>query len=186
MVAPLATPDQLGAFLGQTVLPDDATALMFLDIASGMVRDELEQQISQSTDVVTLDPKTGAWILLPEMPVTAVSLVEVYDGTSWSMADPSTYNVSLSQGIIVALGGLGTTWPTNPASWRVTYTHGYTTVPSSILGAVLGVAARGYASPVAVDSERLGGYQVKYALESQGFTALELRALSRYKFPRVA
>jgi hypothetical protein len=39
---------------------------------------------------------------------------------------------------------------------------------------------------VAVDSERIGGYQVKYAIESAGFSPIELAALNRFRVARVA
>lgn len=187
MGTPLATPAQLAAFLGTTIAANDPTALLMLDIASDMVRDYLQQQITRTTETVIIDPGVGSYVLLPEMPVNSVSLVETtVDGTTWTTAATTGYNVSLTQGVIVAISGYSTTWPTGPGSWRVTYDHGYGTIPNSIIGAALGVAGRAYVSELGIDSERIGGYQVKYAMESDGFSSLETKALARYKFPRVA
>ena len=186
MVA-LATPAQLGAFLQQPLADGDPTALLLLDIASGMARDYLHAQLDAVTgDVVLLDPIDGAFIFLPELPVTAVTLVETFDGTAWTTADPATYTVSKRLGIISALPGTGVTWPTNPETWRVTYSHGYSPVPMTIVGTVLGAAARAYSSPAGVDSEKIGGYSVKYSMETGGFTPSEKRALDRYVNPRIA
>ena len=189
MVA-LATPAQLGAFMQQPLADTDATALLLLDIASGMVRDFLQQQLDAvAGDVVLLDP-VGTTIFLPEMPVTAVTLVETFNNSVvpgvWSTADPLTYTISKRLGIIAALPYTGVTWPSGPESWRVTYSHGYAVMPSTIVGKVLGVAARAYASPAGVDMERLGGYQVKYSMETGGFTPSEEKALARYVNPRIA
>lgn len=184
---PLATPAQLGAFMQETIAANDASALLYLSIASGMVRDSLQQQITATTgEVILADPIDGSYVLLPELPISDVSLVETFDGTVWTTADPSTYTVSKRLGMIAGKPGYGVAWPSDPETWRVTYSHGFATVPDSLVGVVCGVAARAYASPVAVDLERLGGYQVKYAVESAGFSPLELIALSRYRVARVA
>ena len=183
----LATPSQLGTFMQETIAADDPSALLYLSIASGMVRDALQQQISAVADEVILaDPIDGSYVLLPELPISAVTLVETFDGTAWVTADPTTYAVSKRLGMIAGKPGYGASWPSDPESWRVTYSHGFATVPDAIVGVVLGVAARAYASPVAVDSERIGGYQVKYAVESAGFSPLESIALARYRLARIA
>lgn len=185
---PLAMPQDLAAYLGQPLASDDASALLLLSIASGMVRDELQQDITQTVgDVVLFDPVGPApFVFLPEMPVTAVTLVETFDGSTWSIADPKTYTVSKRLGIIAGRPWTGTQWPCDPESWRVTYTHGFEAPPDTIVGVVLGVAARQWNSEDGVDSEKIGGYQVKYAMDSEGFTPLELKVLARYRVPRIA
>jgi hypothetical protein len=187
----LAFPDQLGAFLKEPIDSQDATALLLLDIASGMVRDFLQiGDISAVlADVMELDPIIsggGPVLLLPALPVTAVTLVETFDGTAWSTADPTTYTVSKRLGIITAVPWTGVTWPVTPESWRVTYDHGFDEVPMSIVGAVLGAAARQWNTDNGIDMERVGGYQVKYAMEANGFTGIELKALGAYVNPRIA
>ena len=191
MVA-LATPAQLGAILKETIDPADASALLILDIASGMVRDYLQQEVTAvAADVALMDPINGFVVVLDELPVTAVTLVETFDNTVtpgvWTTADPTTYSVSKRTGVITALPWKGVTWPALPETWRVTYNHGFAVVPSSIVGVVLGVAAREWSNPGSVvDMERIGGYQVKLHMEATGYTPLEEKALARYVNPRIA
>lgn len=185
---PLAIPSDLELFLKETFTSEDnATAALLLEIASGMVRDELEVQgwslDAAAADVVLLDPVGGRCVFLP-LPVTAVTLVETFDGTAWSTADPGTYTVSKRLGIVAALPG--TAWPYLPETWRVTYDHGFSEVPSTILGVVLGVAAREWATPVGIEAETFGPHTVKYQMEADGFTAIERKALAKYANPRIA
>jgi hypothetical protein len=188
---PLATPAQLGAFLKETIAPADESAFLILDIASGMVRDHLELQgwslDAVVADVVLVDPVEGNGIsvFLDGLPITAVTLVETFDGTTWTTADPLTYTVSKRLGIISALPWTGVTWPYLPESWRVTYTHGFAMLPTAILGVVLGVAARAW-NPAGVASETFGPHTVKYQMEAGGFSPIETKALARYVNPRVA
>lgn len=187
---PLALPAELGAFLKETIDPDDASATLILDIASGMVRDHLELNgwslDPAAADVILLDPIDGRCAFLP-LPVTAVTLLETFDGTAWTTADPTTYTVSKRLGIISALPWTGVTWPYLPEMWRVTYDHGFAVLPSSIFGVILGVAARAWSNPGnTVDSETFGPHAVKYAMEAGGFSPIEAKALAKYANPRVA
>lgn len=187
----LATVTQLANFMQLPLAPTDPTAALLLDIASGMVRDELKQYLSPvAGEVLVADPIEGAYVLLPELPVTNVALVEWLDSTVtpnvWTTADPSTYTVSTRTGMVSALPGCGVEWPTAPGSWRITYDHGYQTIPNSLMGVVLGVAARAYSSPASIESERIGGYQVKYAVEQAGYSAIEMKTLNRFRDSTVA
>ncbi|NNC10692.1 hypothetical protein HII28_02165 [Planctomonas sp. JC2975] len=190
----LANVEQLGAYMQTTLASGDPSAILYLQIASGMVRDALQQALDAiQDDIVTLDPINGAYIVLPELPVVSVTQLEIFDATqgTWTTVDPSLYTVSTRLGIIAGRPGCGVFWPPSPGSWRVTYSHGFVTdstpidgfaqLPSSILGVVLGVAARAYSSPVSIESERIGGYQVKYAMEADGFSAIEAKTLAKYK-----
>src|SRR6185312_11545093 len=110
---------------------------------SGMVRDYLQQNVSAvAGDVAELDPIEGFTALLPELPVTAFTQLETFDGTSWSVVDPANYQVSKKTGVVKALPYTGYSWPCTSAAWRATYSHGYAVVPDAIVGAVLGAAAR--------------------------------------------
>lgn len=183
----LATPDELGAYLKRPLPAGDATVDLFLDIASDTVRDYLQQRLDYvSDDVAVLDPAPGRVVFLPETPVTAVSKVETFTSSGWTTADPGSYVVSLAAAMVAAAAGSTVRWPSTPGSWRVTYSHGYNTLPASLKSVVLGVAGRAYTTEVGVDNERVGGYSVKYAVEAAGFSPLELSVLSRYRFARLA
>ncbi len=187
---PLADVDQLGAFLNDTV--DPTSAALYLDIASGMVRAKIHQTVTRvDGDVIVLDPVNGPNVFLPELPVNSVDLVEVLIDNVWTVVDPAAYTVSTRTGSIYGFSSTrlapnagvqapGVRWPFTPGSWRVTYSHGFSSPPSALVGVVLGVAARGYNSPVSVQQERIGSYQVRYAVEAGGFSPLELQALGPF------
>lgn len=193
---PLADADQLAAFLSADSGVNTAAANLYLDIASGMVRDHLRQTITYvADDVVVLDPINGLTVMLPELPIRAITTIEILVDGAWVTCPPGAYTASMQTGIITALPrtsvawpttAYGVHWPATPGSWRVTYSHGHLTPPSALVGVVLGVAARGYSSPVGIQQERVGSYQVRYAVEAAGFSALELAAMARYVVPGVA
>lgn len=186
-----ATVQDLAAQLQITLQDADASALLQLATATGKMQDFMGQQIIQTLgDVVELSPINGAFIIMPESPVTAVSLVEILiidpvtGVLGWTTADPTTYTVSKQMGIISAKPGLGIAWPTDPESWRVTYDHGYAVIPPSLVGVCATVAARAYVSPDGVDLERIGGYQAKYSADI--FSATEQSTMYRYMRADVA
>lgn len=185
----LATPAQLAAYMQTTISDTDTSALLILQIASGMVQDAIQQNISAvNNDAILVDPIDGAYALLPELPVTAVTLVEISsdNGATWTTVPATNYTVSLKQGIVSAVPNCSTSYPSTPGSWRITYSHGFATVPDAILGVVLGVAARTYSAPAGVDSERIGGYQVKYQMLADGLSPIEKSSLNRYVVPRIS
>lgn len=185
---PLATTDQLGAYLQQTFATNDPSALLVLQIASSIIRDYLQQEITPVVgDVVVLDPIDNH-VFLPELPVTAVTLFETYDRATgvWSVADPKTYVASTRLGVVTALAGSGVLWPADPGTWRVTYNHGFTVVPDGLMGVCVSLAARIYVTEDGIDLERIGGYQVKYQSDADGFSPLQMKALARYVNPRIA
>jgi hypothetical protein len=185
--APLATVAQLAAYLQQPLPLADPSATLMLTIASGMVRDYLQQTITAVVnEIVLLDPISGYYVLLPEMPVTNVALLETFDGTVWTTQPTTAYTVSRRMGMIAAVPGTGIIWPYAPESWRVTYSHGFATIPDSLTGVALGVAARTYATPAGAESERIGGYQVKYQMQADGFNPLEKAAMNRYVVARIS
>ncbi len=190
MQTPFATVDQLAAYLQQPLVTGDPSATLMLEIASAMVRDELQQDLDYvASDVMVLDPIGGAFVELPQMPVVDVTLVEYLDATQtppvWVTADPSLYVVSLRMGLIQAVPFTGTPWPTAPGSWRVTHSHGFNPIPDGLVGVCLGVAARTYSTPAGAESEKIGGYMVKYAMQADGFNPLEKAILDRYRLGRI-
>jgi len=182
----LASIADLNDFSQLGVDPADAAAAFLLKVASGMVRRYLQQDITATAgDVEYCDPLSGG-VLLSQLPVNNVTKVETtLDGATWTVADPATYVVSRRLGIVSPRAYTGL-WPTDPESWRVTYSHGYDNVPDEIKGVVCGVAARAYTTPSGIDMERTGQRQVKYNLESGGFTPLEKLILDGFRIPRVA
>lgn len=179
MAATLAQVADLAATLQATVADDDATALLHLRTASGKVRDYLRQQVSfQAADVVILDPIEGSTVQLPELPVTAITTVEVLVQGTWQALTTDDYVSSKRTGTIQANPISPVRFPAGPETWRVTYDHGWEEIPDSIIGVCAAHAARTYASAVGVDLERAGGVQIKYS--AAGFTPDEVRTLDNY------
>ena len=188
-MADLATVADLNNFSQLALDPADSSAAFLLSVASGMIRRYLEQDITQVTDDVEYaDPLNGSVVLLRQLPVQSVSLVETSTdgGATWAVVDPASYAVSRRKGIVSAKPWAGVQWGSAPESWRVTYTHGYATVPDELKGVACSIAARFYSTPAGIDMERTGQRQVKYSLESAGFSGMEAMVLSAFRNPRVA
>ncbi|MDN4645364.1 hypothetical protein [Arthrobacter sp. PsM3] len=185
----LATVQDLAAFSQQAIAADDATAIFLLKVASGMIRAFLDQTVTlMPDDVEYLDPVNSSFASLRELPVVSVSTVEISPdgGLTWAVVPASSYKVSRRTGTITARQGSSVRWPADEESWRVTYTHGYQSVPPELAGVCCGLAARYYSTPIAVDMERVGQRQVKYNIEAGGFSAMESMALSGFRLARLA
>lgn len=173
----------------QPIASDDVSAVFLLGVASGMIRRALDQVITLVPgDVEYVDPVNGSFAALKELPVVSVDQVEISNdaGLTWSVVPPTAYKVSRRTGTIQARPGTSVRWPTDEESWRVTYSHGFSPVPPELAGVCCGLAARYYSTPIAVDMERVGQRQVKYAIESEGFSPLESMALAAYRQARLA
>jgi len=105
-------------------------------------------------DVVLVSPRQ-ATALLPDPPVTDISLVEGWlprDGTmQWIELDDYAFT---AEGLVYDTTGLPGvtrnytyTWPVLPRSLRVTYTHGYSTLPQPVADAVIKAAGAYLANP---------------------------------------
>ena len=188
-MADLATVADLNNFSQLALAPTDPSAAYLLKVASGMIRRYLEQDITQTlNDVELCDPLNGQMVLLKQLPVQSVSLVETSTdgGVTWTTVLPANYTVSKRTGVVAAKPFTGVDWGQDPESWRVTYSHGYATVPDEINGVCCSIASRFYATPVGIDMERTGQRQVKYSLESAGFTGAEAMVLAAFRNPRLA
>lgn len=186
-----ATPLQLAGQLQQDV--DTYSALQTLAIATGTIKAVTGQMIEQVTgDVVELTvTRSGDGVILPELPVTDVTLVEYLQntpGAAWATSPAAAYEWD-ETGVVDLLTGQGVTWPyLNPPRRRrvrVTYDHGYPIIPDEIVGICLRMAAQAYVVPPGVTLESIGGYQVRYELASvvdPGTNAI----LDRYRLPKVA
>ena len=99
-------------FLGRTI--DPARAELIVRLASGVVRAEVRQRIDRVAETVDLLPRGGMVLLLPELPVWAVSdVVEVVNGISTTLTAGTDYREELGPdgrvGILRRLGGRQ--WP---------------------------------------------------------------------------
>lgn len=164
-LAPLASVADLEA-RGVTVDPSEvATVNVFLDVASALVREAAGSPISETTSTVVLEGERVSRLRLPGPPIRSVSAVLV-DGqavTGWKLASGALY------------GAAGWRPGTDPSDVEVTYVHGLPTVPADIVDLVCRLAGQelsafrsGEVASRAVQSERIGDYQVTYADTESG------------------
>lgn len=164
--SPYATAASLQALPRMAGYSDDAcdSAIAW---AQGVIDDYTERHFGIVTDdVAYLDPHPGMPSLLDDPPVTAVSKVEGLMGAQASTldwTDMTAWTLWTPRGEIYDATGLPgyprtffPTWPVLPQSLRVTYTHGYATVPQPVINAVLKLAAAYIANPEAYIEKRIG------------------------------
>lgn len=192
----LASPDDLEARLGRDLTTEEAArAEALLADASAAVRAYTGQDFDLVADDVVVLRGMGGRITLPGRPVQDVTRVEVIGGSD-ALPD-FTLSDWLFDGIDTVRIGEGTTiinlpevwWDDDgyPGTYRVTYSHGYATVPADVLGVVCGAVLRVLANPSGYRSETVGSYSVTYAVPATGeqlgvnLTRYEAKALDRYR-----
>lgn len=171
MVA-LATPEELRDFLQVPELPA-AAAQLALDGVSELVRGACHRDFAATVgDVVFLDGTGSSTLLLPKLPVVAVSEVKEAPGDA-------TYERTLvagtdfewnEDGLLRRLGSA--TWFRRLRFYKVTYDHG-TAVPDDVKLLVLRVCARAAVNPEGLTQEAAAGYSSAF-----GFDATRLASLS--------
>lgn len=176
MATPFISAADLEDYRKQTV--DADLAGIAVDSACQIVRDALGQNIDLvAGDVVDLDSPGTEVLLLPERPVTAVASITLTDGSS-----PLTLgtDVVLDKELnALVMKSTGRRFLKGRQLYRVTYTHGLATVPSSVRIVALNLAARIYDQQL-VKQESVGGYQAVYAASDPiGLTKAEEDVLQR-------
>jgi hypothetical protein len=159
-----ATAAQLAGYLQKEV--DTFSADQVLQIASALFSAEADTMWAATN--VTWSTRGGPrrCIELPFRPVTAVSAVRLNGVTiaGWTLRLNALYRDA----------GFGSWLAFPPDQVDVDLTHGETTVPDDVKGAVLDTAAQAYDIPVgAVVSESIDDYAVRYA-KSGGLQLTEM------------
>lgn len=191
MAVHLATVKQVSNALGlgdDGLDPDDATARLWLDIVSGAVRLYTGQTIHQETTTEYQTIRGGA-ITPRQFPIVAVSKVETLagDGATWYTHPATGWRLLPSTGRIVPAGGYH-----HPGRWtgvedgvRITYTHGFASIPDELSAAVARAAAGLYNTPAGITSDRVGARSATYRAEDL-FSPLELVIVGSYREARTA
>lgn len=169
------------------------TATLLAQLASDAVREDLRQQIDSVTDeTITLWGDNGEILMLPQRPVTAVSAVslagqdlvpvQVNETTTMLMYDwrPDGSLRRVVYGGSFYAGELYYKWPFGVAV-TVTYSHGYTTVPSAMKHVALELAAGVYANPDLQDTGRVGWTEWATKHVSLDLTADQRKSLDLYR-----
>lgn len=172
----LATIEQLESYLGTVITGPSAvaSAQLALDIASDAVEQYIGYDILEvEDDVITVDGTYNYVFLLPAYPVTEITAI-VEDGT---LLDIDKYEYS-QFGIVKKKDGV---WTNKLNGITVTYTHGFTDVPMSIIGVVLALASRIKDGSSNIKQESIGGYSVTYANPSPVLQASEVMTLDAFR-----
>lgn len=192
----LATADDLAARFGRDLTPaEEARAEALLADASAMIRAFTGQDFAVvDDDQVTLRGQGGT-VRLPQRPVTAVTSLIAIGGDGapdvtvidwiWDGID----QIRIGEGSFVI--NLPAIWWDDdgyPGTYRITYSHGYETVPADVVAVVCGMVMRTLTAPTmagGVRSETIGPYS--YQLDAAGtgisvmMTDTDRKALKRYR-----
>jgi hypothetical protein len=167
----LATPADLASLL-QVPQVDTASATLALELATSLIQAAAGQRIVQVVnDVAVLDVDAddcGAWLALPEGPVTAVSSVMV------GALPVSDFTVQLRRGRIYRPYGWRSAtvayWNA-PSTVTVTYTHGYASGDQRLelaRSVALSLASSAYGNPSGAVREQIDDYAVQYDAAATG------------------
>ncbi|MDF3280919.1 hypothetical protein [Gordonia sp. N1V] len=182
----LAQPSDVTAIAGDGF--DSATVASAISWASSIVRDYTKQQFDLVENDVEIVTPHGYSATLAQIPVVAVSMVEA------KSIDPVTGAASYAtitawdwapNGIVYCtkrsvMGG----WPQYmlPGGLRVTYTHGFATVPEDITSVCARLAFQFMTNPTFRVEHKVGGKADRWATNGGNeMTPYDLAILDQYR-----
>lgn len=193
----LASQADVEARLGRDLIPaEEARVEALLADASALVRSYTGQSFTLVEDDEVVLPAIGGAITLPQRPVIEVTRVVAIGGSEalpdftlvdWLYDEVDTIRIGEGACII----NLPQAWWDDegyPGTYRVTYSHGYASVPADVLSVVCGMALRPLTAPTlagGVVSETVGSYS--YRLDAAGaglgvvMSAEDRKLLDRYR-----
>lgn len=191
---PLSFATQLsGAFVPIASAYDDASIERSLTWAQSFVETYCNRSESGGFDLVAdevayVDPASHARTLLPNVPVVAISSVEVLSGGQWIPV--SGYAFVAETGLIYGVRGV------YPGGIRVTYDHGYAVVPQPLIDTACRVAHQYLENPALKLARQVGdmqdtffgGYSTGANIGAVGIVlnALDRSTLDRFTLPSAA
>lgn len=158
-MAPYATPSELASYMQQDL--DASTATLVLTLASAEFSRIADTQFTSTAVTYTTTGTRATNVVLPYRPVIAVSAVRI------STVVVTGY--TLIRNKLYRAAGFGASCTVPPDLLEVDLTHGYTSVPDDVKGAVLETAAQAYIIPVAaMVSESIDDYAARYVASGGG------------------
>lgn len=179
MPDPFIDQQDLSDYLGINVTADDG-ALIAIDAACDICRDEAERLFNRGTVTLALDGTGTDALLIPNefLPVNSAGTITVA-GTA-----ETGYMVTRRGELLRGTAGCypRPVWPEGRQNVTVTVDYGYDSadIPRSVRMVALSVAARLAVQGVAAE-ETVGDVRVKYAAAATDLTAGERRILKRYR-----
>ena len=175
----------------------DADVSAALSWASSAVEAYCERDFSYAVnEVVTIDPfPVRRSAQLPSPPVQSISKVEANmrdatGSTSWQeltnyawTTDGLLYDTSGIPGVTVSAVP---SWPSLPRSLRVTYTHGFQTVPQPLVDAVIKAAGAYLANPFGMTQRKAGDVESSWAVTMLQTGGLDEITLAKYRLISVS
>lgn len=161
------TVPELASFLKQDV--DTSTATLAIQVCSELFAKRAHTRFESTATTYSQPGRCAFEIVLPFTPVIAVQQVRITPfgasaqiltaGVDYSVIPPSIYRRT----------GFGRYQSFPPDLVEIDYTHGYTTVPDDVKGAVLESAAAAYVNPdITTKSESIDDYSISSAPNAGG------------------
>lgn len=193
------------AFTPIAAVYDDASVTQALSWAQSFVEDYCNRG-EGGFDLVTgetvfIDPKPYSQALLPQIPVANVTQVQgllpsqTGGGMTWTTL--TNFAFVAETGLIYdttgepgVSQGFGPTWPWLPGSLKVTYDHGYSTVPAGLVNAACRFAQQYLENPALKLSRDVGDVHDRFAGNTGGvgivINAFDERILDRHTLISIA
>lgn len=146
---------------------DTATANLLITKACDTVREEVRQDIDYvASDTITIYGDGDILLVLPQIPVTAISAV-TYVGTALTLPAAIQWKRNGQLYRIATAASAYSDQTYYPwyegAPVTVTYSHGWQTIPASIYMVAMELAIDAYTNPQHLVTEGIGGAQAVFA-----------------------
>lgn len=154
-----------------------------------------------TSDIVLCDPQPYGRAMLPHLPVVNIETVEGYlpsttnDSMVWTTLtnysyDSGTGRIWDTTGLPGTSANFGWTWPWLPQGLRVTYDHGYATIPNDLIGCACRFAQQYLENPTLTLQRSVGQVNDRFAGNTGGvgivINVFDQRIMDRYTFISIA
>lgn len=151
----------------------------------------------KTSDVVIIDPKPYRRAMLPQTPVAQVRTVEAWlptsnpSGMAWTALTNYSYDADTGRiwdttGLPGTTTSLSWSWPWLPQSLRVTYDHGYATIPQDLISCACRFAQQYLENPTLTLQRSVGQVNDRFAGNTGGvgivINVFDMKIMDRYTF----